>query len=245
MSESDAEGASEPDDLEGPVFPYEKLYYSEHDKQEIQALPEIQREEILSERAQQVDRRNQDIALRRLLAMRQKQAAQPEKRKRKASAAEPEETQRKSARQKTTLGGRKVGEASGAIEAYKRQREQKGKREEERRRAASRKKDEQSASPDRGESDRDRESDLEWDESKRSPSPAKDDPPAELQDFQRAKIGRIGFGQRCFYPGFEEAVTGCYVRVNVGTNPKTGQDDYRMCLIKSGFSTVRILGLDV
>jgi hypothetical protein len=78
---------------------------------------------------------------------------------------------------------------------------------------------------------------VEWDEGRRrEPSPAKDDLPADLHDFERARVGRLGFGQVCFYPGFEEAITGCYVRVNVGQNPKTGQDDYRMCLIKSTFS---------
>ena len=238
MSESDSEGAQQDDESEGPVFPYEKYFYSEKDKEDILALPEIQREEILSERAQQVDRRNQDIALRRLLAMRGRNGTpvEKERKKRKTSAADLEESQRKSTRQKTTLGGRKVGEASDAIEAYKRQREQKGKREEQRRRDAAKKKDVRSPTGDRATPDRDEResSEVEWDEGRRRTlSPAKDDVPADLKDFQRAKIGRVGFGQLCFYPGFEETVTGCYVRVNVGLNKNTGQDDYRMCLIKS------------
>lgn len=233
MSESDSEAESSPDvDGEGPMFPYDKLYYSAKDKQEIMAMPEIQREEILSERAQQVDRHNQDIALRRLLASREREEArQAKKNKRKASSAGIDDVQRKSSRQKTTLGGRKVGEASGAIEAYKRQREQKGKRDEQRRRdpgkEVGRAKDE-SASGDDAEGD----SEAEWDDRDRSPSLPKDDPPAELRDIQRARVGRSNFAQVCFYPGFDDAISGCYVRVNVGPNRDTGSNEYRLSLIK-------------
>ncbi|ODM16431.1 hypothetical protein SI65_07938 [Aspergillus cristatus] len=233
MSESDSEAESSPDvDGEGPMFPYDKLYYSAKDKQEIMAMPEIQREEILSERAQQVDRHNQDIALRRLLASREREEArQAKKNKRKASSAGIDDVQRKSSRQKTTLGGRKVGEASGAIEAYKRQREQKGKRDELRRRDpgkdVGRTKDE-SASED----DAEGESEVEWDDRDRSPSPPKDDPPAELRDIQRARVGRSNFAQVCFYPGFDDSISGCYVRVNIGPNRDTGTNEYRLCLIK-------------
>lgn len=239
MSESDSEAESSPDvDGEGPMFPYDKLYYSAKDKQEIMAMPEIQREEILSERAQQVDRHNQDIALRRLLASREREEArQAKKNKRKASSAGIDDVQRKSSRQKTTLGGRKVGEASGAIEAYKRQREQKGKRDELRRRdpgkEVGRVKDESVS-----EDDAEGESEAEWDDRDRSPSLPKDDPPAELRDIQRARVGRSNFAQVCFYPGFNDAISGCYVRVNVGPNRDTGTNEYRLSLIKSKWDQV-------
>ncbi|KAF7167377.1 hypothetical protein CNMCM5623_000675 [Aspergillus felis] len=237
MSESDAasdsEGASEDAEDDRPIFPYDKLYYSAKDKEEIMALPEIQREQILSERAQEVDRRNQDLALRRLLASRERdEARRVKKSKRKASVADLEEGQRKSSRQKTTLGGRKVGEASEAIEAYKRQREKKGKRDELRRRdmAAG----EAAPAKDEAPSDKDAEgeSEVEWDNRERSPSPPKDDPPADLRDIQRARVGRTNFAQVCFYPGFDEAISGCYARVNIGPNRDTGINEYRLCLIK-------------
>ncbi|EEP81272.1 predicted protein [Uncinocarpus reesii 1704] len=234
MSESDSETSSHAEEKQGPIFPYEKLFYSAKDKDEIMAMPEIQREELLSERAQLVDRHNQDLALRRLLAMREREEAKvTEKRKRKASDTEG---QRKSSRQKTTLGGRKVGEASGAIEAYKRQREQKGKREEQRRRdASSRKKGERSASPDGSDVDAHGESEVEWDDDarRRSTSPAKDALPAEFRDFERARVSRRNFAQYCFYPNFEKLIAGCYTRLNVGPHPDTGETVYRLCLIKS------------
>ncbi|KAG5287168.1 RNA polymerase II transcription elongation factor Rtf1p [Histoplasma ohiense] len=238
MSESDSDDVSPPPGDQGPIFPYEKLFYSAKDKAEVMALPEIQREELLSERAQQVDRHNQDLALRRLLASREREEARAaEKKKRKAGATDLEESQRKSSRQKTTLGGRKVGETSDAIEAYKRQREQKGKRDEQRRRdAGSRKKDRAGGSTDGELSDRDAngESDVEWDEGprRRSPSVPRDDPPAELRDIQRARVGRSNFAQVCFYPGFDSAISNCYVRVVIGVNKESQQNEYRLCSIK-------------
>jgi RNA polymerase-associated protein RTF1 len=242
MSESEAASDSEGSDAQveddGPIFPYEKLYLSAKDKQEIMAMPEIQREQILSERAQEVDRHNQDLALRRLLASREKEEARKAKKnKRKASVANLDEGARKSSRQKTTLGGRKVGEASEAIEAYKRQREQKGKRDELRRRDTATR-DHKSRSRVSDE-DADGESEVEWDDRERSPSPPKDDPPAELRDIQRARVGRTNFAQVCFYPGFEEAISGCYARVNIGPNRDTGLNEYRLCLIKSGWLNYR------
>ncbi|KAJ6111901.1 hypothetical protein N7523_007962 [Penicillium sp. IBT 18751x] len=234
MSESDSEAGDASDEEDRPIFPYDKLYYSAKEKQEISAMPEIQREELLSERAQQVDRHNQDLALRRLLASRERE--EQRKAKRKAGSAGLDENQRKSSRQKTTLGGRKVGETSAAIDAYKRQREQKGKRDELRRRDApqSRRRS-RSVGSDMSDEDAEAESDLELD-NRRSPSIPKDDPPAELRDLQRARVGRSNFAQVCFYPGFEDAITGCYSRVNIGPNADTGLNEYRICLI-TGFTT--------
>lgn len=242
MSESESDSdASPPADDESPIFPYEKLYYSAKDKEEIMAMPEIQREQILSERAQEVDRHNQDLALRRLLASREREEARrAKKNKRKASMAGLEDGQRKSSRQKTTLGGRKVGEASGAIEAYKRQREQKGRRDE-RRLRDSKTKDQRPLSKDGGVSDVDAEgeSEVEWDDrAERSPSIPKDDPPAELRDIQRARVGRSNFAQVCFYPGFDDAISGCFVRVNIGPNRETGRNEYRLCQIKRTFCLI-------
>lgn len=242
-SESESEGnASSPETSnDRPIFPYEKLYYSFKDKSDIMALPEIQREQILSERAQEVDRYNQDLALRRLLASRHREEAHNEKKnKRKAGAAGLEDSKRKSSRQKTTLGGRKVGEASGAIEAYKRQREQRGKREERRHRdttSAEHRRHSRDASI--SDEDAGHESEVEWDDhADRSPPAPKDEPPVEFRDIQRARVGRTNFAQVCFYPGFDDAISGCFARVNIGPNRETGQNEYRLCQIKSKSSWV-------
>jgi RNA polymerase-associated protein RTF1 len=248
MSESEPDEASLQIDGDGPIFPYEKLYYSANDKKEIMSLPEIEREQILSERSQQVDRHNQDLVLRRLLASREREQARSESRsKRKASNAELEEGQRKSSRQKTTLGGRKVGETSDAIEAYKRQREQKGKRDEQRRRDAdARQTRGRSSSHEEGaysDSDAEGESEVEYEDKLRrtppkQPEVPKDDPPVELKDIQRVRVGRSNFASVCFHPTFVPSLTNCFTRVNIGPNRDTGQNEYRVCVIKGiSFST--------
>lgn len=241
MSESDSASDASAAEL-APLFPYDKLYYSAEEKERIMNLPEIEREGILSDRAQQVDRDNQDRALRRLLATRRRESARAEREsKRKASSAGLDDGHRKSSRQKMTLGGRKVGETSGAMAAYKRQREQKGKRDELRRRDPVAN-DHKARTKTGGLSDDDvdGESEVGWDDRERSPSAPKDDPPADLRDIQRARVGRSNFAQVCFYPGFDGAIAGCYSRVNVGPNRDTGENEYRVCLIKSGLSSASL-----
>ena len=244
MSQSESEGESPPLGDDGPIFPFEKLYFSKRDKAEIDALPEIRRESILAERTAQLERHDQDVTLRRLLAARAKQdAKESENKKRKAGAADLEERQRKSSRQRTKLGGGKVGEKDSAIEAYKRQRAEKELRSEQRRRdAAARKELGSRDSPENNysEADADGESEVEWDNKyrRRSPTPPRDEPIAELADIQRAKVGRDNFAEVCFYPGFEDAITDCYARVCLGPGGSSGQNVYRLCKIK-GFKTGR------
>ena len=229
-----------------PMFPYEKLYYSSKDKAEIDALPEIKREEILADRASQLERHQQDLALRRLLASREMEEAKAtEKKKRKAGTADLEESQRKSSRQRTTLGGRRAGERNDAIEAYKKQRAEKGLRDEQRRRdAAARKERPGKGSLENASSDADAEgeSELEPDDQKykeRTPSPPKHDPTAELVDIQKATLGRDNFAQVCYNPGFEAAITDCYARICIGPSERNpGMKEYRLARIKA-FTTGR------
>jgi RNA polymerase-associated protein RTF1 len=246
MSESPSEGGTLAIADDKPMFPYEKLYYSSKDKTDIDTLPEIKREEILADRASQLERHQQDLALRRLLASREKEEAKAaERKKRKAGTADLEENQRKSSRQRTTLGGRRAGERNDAIEAYKKQRAEKGMRDEQRRRdVAARKERHGKASPENGYSDADAEgeSEVEYNDQKykdRTPSPPKHDPVAELADIQRAKVGRDNFAQVCYNPGFEEAITDCYARICIGPSDRNpGMNDYRLARIK-GFTTGR------
>lgn len=238
MSRSDSEAEFDPGE-DKPIFPYDKLYYDAADKASIQAKPEIEREEILASRSEQVDRHEQDLTLRRLLAARAKETAKTEARnKRKAAAADLDDNQRKSSRQRTKLGGGRVGEASSAIEAYKQQRAEKNLRDEQRRsRIAAR----APGSPDNDFSDADAEaeSDNEYDAhryKKRTPTPPKDEPIADLSDIQRARVGRDNFAQVCYTPKFEEVITNCYARVCLGPGRTPGVNEYRICTIE-GFAT--------
>ncbi|KAL8916663.1 MAG: hypothetical protein Q9172_006203 [Xanthocarpia lactea] len=227
----------------GTDFPIEGKFKSEKDRAEIMALSEIQRESILAERAQQHERELQNEHLRRLVASKKKEAEAAEGRKRKADTAELEDRQRKSSRQKTALGGRKAGETSGAIEAYKRQREEKGIRDEQRKRDGQERRDRKargSLEDGYSDADADGESEVDWDDVKAHADDSRrhDEQPSDQHDFERVRIGRDNFAKVCFYPGFDDAIKDCYARVNIGPNHATGESIYRMAKI-SGFAEGR------
>ncbi|EHN02553.1 Rtf1p [Saccharomyces cerevisiae x Saccharomyces kudriavzevii VIN7] len=76
-----------------------------------------------------------------------------------------------------------------------------------------------------------REEEVEWaeegeDELDREP---------EISDYNKLRIGRSFVAKFCFYPGFEDVVKGCYGRVNVATDKRTGKTSYRMVRIERVF----------
>lgn len=215
-----ARSPSEPGllDDDAPLYPIEGRFRSEADRADIMAMTEIEREEILAERAAEIQRRAQDQQLKRLLTSQRDSDA----RKRKAGAADLDDGQRKSSRPKT--------KASDKIEAYKRQRELKGAqraRGEERRLKGA-----QSSSEEGGYSDDDAsgESEVEWDDRRKASPVRKDEPPPEIEDFERIRVGRSQFAKHLFDPTFEDSVRGCYCRVNCGQD-STGPR-YRVGAIK-------------
>lgn len=231
-SESDAPGMYD----DGDRYPLEGKFENSADKAEIMAMPEIKREELLAERAQQVERDRQNRALRQILNAREAEGKKKDK-KRKAGTADLEESQRKTSRQRTKLGGGKVGEAISGIDSLKRARAEKNDRQRRRDEDRERNKDRKARHEEHSDVDADGESDVDWDEgkakAKKSPSPDyRDAEPAGIHDIERVRVGRSRFAMVCFYPGFEEAITGCFVRINVGVDKETNHNIYRMAVIK-------------
>jgi RNA polymerase-associated protein RTF1 len=215
-SEGDAQG--EVSDDEAPLYPFEGQFQSATDKAHILGLPEIEREEILADRASHVTRRQQDLQLKRALAATREKARSHNKRK---ANDDLDDGMRKSSKAKT--------EKRSALDDYKRAREQ---REAGKTRVDSRRdpRDDRSASY-ASDRDADGESDeVEWAEP--SSEYKRDEPPADIRDFNRAHVGRSNFAKVCFYPNFENAVKGCFARVSVGPDRQTGQNVYRMAQIK-------------
>lgn len=243
-SESDADAALYDDD--GDRYPLEGQFRNSVDKAEIMAMPEIKREELLADRAQEVERDRQNRALRQLLNAREADAKKQDK-KRKAGAADLEENQRKTSRQRTKLGGGKVGEASTGIDSLKRARAEKNDRQRRRDEDKERNKDRRTARDDEySDADADGDSEVEWDDpkakNKKSKSPDyRDAEPAGLHDIERVRVGRSRFAMVCFYPGFDEAIMGCFVRISVGIDKESGQNIYRMALIKGMYSSLCVL----
>ena len=237
MSESDS-GASPAygAGAGGPLFPIDNKFYSEQDKKTIMGLSEIERESILADRAQISERNTQDQHLRRLLQTRGIADAKLTDKKRKLGSTDIEDSPRKSSRQKTTLGGRKVGETSAAIDAYKRQREEKSLRDQQRKRDGANRKDRRarSSSENRYSSaDADGESEVEWDDGKLKVDDYKfrDAQPADYNDVRRATLSRGVLADYCFFPGFGEAVKDFYVRLPA--KPKAGGEMiYELMLVK-------------
>lgn len=232
-SDSDAAPANFYDDED--KYPLEGKFMNEADRAEIMAMPEIKREELLAERAQEVERDRQNRALRQLLSAREAETKKQEK-KRKAESADLDDSHRKTSRQRTKLGGGKVGETSTGIDSLKRARAEKSDRQRRRDEDKERNKDRKSyGNDDYSDADADGDSEVEWDDNKakakRSPS-YKDAQPADLHDIERIRVGRSRFAMVCFYPGFDEAITGCFARISVGVDKETGQNVYRMALIK-------------
>ena len=230
----------------GPIFPVDNKFYSEEDKKKIMGLSQLERESILADRDQIVQRHNQDQQLRLLLQSRGNVNAKLADKKRKIGNTDPEDSPRKSSRQKTTLGGRKVGETSAAIDAYKRQREEKNLRDQQRKRDGVNRKDNRarSSSENRYSSaDADGESEVEWDDGKikLDQSKLQNAQPADYHDVRRATLSRGALADYCFHPGFGEAVKDFYVRLPSKPNA-SGETHYDLMLIKGTiFSSLTVV----
>ncbi|KAK5168001.1 RNA polymerase-associated protein rtf1 [Saxophila tyrrhenica] len=222
MSESPVgspDRASSPADDE-PLFPVEGQFTSESDREHILSLPEIERESILADRAAQSLKKQQDEKLKQLLA-----SKSGSKNKRKAAAAELDD-EPKSSRAKTQKAGR------SALDDYKKAREAKGAERTGRFDLKSNRRPDSRSPSSASDRDAEGESEVEWAD---TTSSRRDEPPAEMRDFERCRVGRTNFAKVCFYPKFEETMKGCYARVSIGMNRDTGQNMYRMTQIK-GFT---------
>ena len=227
MRQSDSEAERDTDEGK-PKYPYMKDYIDAEDKRRIDSMPEIEREKVLADRSEEVERHRQDKALRQLMISRSRIDSKKgtKEKKRTASTAELEESPRKSSRQ------RKAGGDASAIARYKKQRDE---------RNQPRERNDVSARPTSYDDDYSSE-DARVDNdvvhrrpiyrSRRSPSPTREDPVAEFEDVQRARIGRDNFAQVCFSPTFEDTITGCFARVCLGPGRTPGVNEYRLCSIK-------------
>ncbi|EOA91961.1 RNA polymerase-associated protein rtf1 [Exserohilum turcicum] len=222
MDESDSDrDDDEPAHAADVPYPLEGKYIDEADKRQIMAMSQLEREEILGQRAEEMSNANFKAELARRAANVQND------RKRKADSEDPDDAMRKSSRPK--VQPRK----NEKLEAYKREREQRGQQRQRnddrrggRRRSSSADRDA------RSDLDADGESDVEWDD--RVPDKAREEVPATLRDFESVRVGRGFFSEVCFHPGFEEALTGAFGRVGVGQDAQR-RTLYKMAQIK-GFS---------
>ena len=231
MSEGSYESRSSLEDAAGDrtMYPIEGKFTSQKDKKHIMSLPELERESILAERAQENDRRLQDMHLRRLYEMRAQaeRADRSSPSKRKAEPHE-EENPRKSSRTKTRLDGLKAGGANEALGDYKRRRDEKAMRGKARLSDRhDRHRSSISPSSDEGETDGEGPSQRSQEVDRR----VEDGPPG-LYEYDYLRISRSALEKTCFYPDFEEKFVDYVVRVCLGQDHRTGESVYRIALIK-------------
>ena len=219
MDESDSDREDDVPDRTAEVpYPLEGKYVDESDRRRIMGMSQLEREEILGQRAEETSKAHFQAEL---LSRR---AAMEHNRKRKADSDEPDDGMHRSSRPKVQP------KKNDKLEAYKQAREQRGQqrqRQDDRRSGHRRS---SSGDRDRGsDRDADGESDVEWDE--RPPEKAREEQPDSLRDFESVRVGRGFFSEVCFYPGFEEAMTGTFGRVGVGQDPQR-RTLYKMAQIK-------------
>ncbi|KAL8358450.1 hypothetical protein RB601_009715 [Gaeumannomyces tritici] len=233
MDESDSDDdrrQSKTRDDEEDKYPVEGMFLSLAEKAHIMSLREIEREEILAERAQEKEKMIQNRLLRQLVSNNELQ------KKRTASSAGLEDDRRKTSRVRTKIGGTRVGETNSALDTLKKARAEKEERTRRREEDKERRKGRSPSFHDEFEDDGDADSEVDWagpSKSKaRDKEPKKEDLPAELDHIQRVRLSRNRFGQVCFHPGFEKAMVGCFVRISIGPDRETGENVYRMAVIK-------------
>ncbi|CCG24927.1 Rtf1 RNA polymerase II-associated Paf1 complex subunit [Candida orthopsilosis Co 90-125] len=208
-------------------YPLEGKYKDEQDREELEAMDEIKREEILFERSQEMDKFKE----RQYLQQRMKAQREPKQGR--------TENLRSSTRSKT--GGAKSKKESKLSELKKER--------EKHTRKKTRKSDDYEEESDEDEEDEEGEDEdeglLEDDEDayndesetevmwggvsktkrKRSTELAK------LEDINRIKVGRSLLSQYCYHPGFDDTVLDTYTKVNLGVDKVTRTPMYRMVKI--------------
>ncbi|KAL0639329.1 RNA polymerase-associated protein rtf1 [Maublancomyces gigas] len=221
----DIASSSDEEDCVQNLYPLEGKYKDAADMTKLLAMEEIDREAVLAERAAQIERAQQDRHLRNLLKSRN--AADWAN----GNAPAGGSSTRRSARTKSMPKKNEETTKRGKLDELKKIREERSTR------AAG----SGSGKPDRGDDDGPkRRNKTDEDEEKTGfaeelYTAKKEQREIQVSDVNRARIGRTGLGKLCDYPGFEDAVRDCFVRVSM-YNQDTKANVYRIGLIK-GFVT--------
>lgn len=223
--DEDGDDADDEDIFVSP-YPLDGKYKDSKDKQYIDSLPEIEREQILFERGEEMEKFRQRGELARRVKERRLAEKALEKKSSKQRAAKSGESGKKSQlselkkrrQEKETRSQRR---AEG-IEEEDDDEEEKG--------SDYYDEEEEESGSDRGSVYGDEEDDerVEWADSKSKDSKRS----IQLNDLNKIKFGKTLLAKYCHYPGFEHAIVGAYVRINIGYDHETQSNIYRVCLVK-------------
>ncbi|KAF9585712.1 RNA polymerase-associated protein rtf1, partial [Lunasporangiospora selenospora] len=234
--DQDEDDDDDHEDDDGPVDEYDAEYFGDaKDRAELMAMSEVDREQILYERAKK-----------RTILLDQRQVAKRLKRQEEADrkSGKGSGSARDSARRSTRAKDSKAG-STKALADLKRAQERKkvslARRshspEPRRRRKGSidYSSDNKSETPSSGE-DNDRDEDEEYDsepEKKKSSSSSKSlaRKPATLEELNAIRMTRDRLEKWCYSPFFKDTVIGCYVRISIGQD--NGRPVYRIAEVIS------------
>ncbi|SCU82883.1 LAFA_0D00584g1_1 [Lachancea sp. 'fantastica'] len=234
----EAFGSEEEEDDEPDPFPIEGKYKDERDRAHLESLPEMERESLLFDRSQVMQKYQERRVLReRAKHIREQQQArqmQQEGSKTRTSARSTRTTGHSDAKESGLSKLKKQRAKKSATYDYS---DEDGADEEEEEEDDYGYQDDE----EEGESEDDYQpgfgrskSNLEDEDVKWAEDEDLDREP-ELGDFNKIKIGRSFVAKFCFYPEFNDVVKGCYGRVNVGADKRSGQTLYRMVKIEKVF----------
>lgn len=225
-----SENEDEYEEEEENPFPLEGKFRDEDDRAHLEGLPEMERETLLFERSQIMQKYHD----RKLFRQRGRDMKEQQKNK---LLREGQKT-RSSARTTHATGHSDL--KASKLSQLRKQREQKGQRanrdyeeeEDEDRYEGSEYEDEDEEDYDpynrKSHREVEKEEEVEWAEDQL-------DREVDITDFNKIKIGRSFVAKFCFYPGFSDVVKGHYGRVNVGVDKRSGQTQYRMVKIEKIF----------
>lgn len=223
--EEDYEEEEEEEELINP-YPLEGKYKDEDDRMELEEMEEVEREQILFDREQEMDKFRE----KKYLQERMKKQKQANKYR------SVEEPTRVSGRVKTGI----KSEKKDKLNELRKQREQHSRKKSRRNLDY----DEYSEEEDDDEEEEEIEevSDEEFDDYEESvqwggvskvkkPKQKKSTELAKLADINKITFGWRTFQQYCFNPGFEDAIVDTFGRINIGPDKATRKDSYRMVKI--------------
>lgn len=229
--DDDDYGNNDDDSTEKNPYPLEGKYIDEDDKNRIEAMDEIAREELLYSRAQEMNEYNERVYLAQRAA-REKSKVRDDRAKRSRSVKESAKSTKSSKlselkKQRDKKARKEAGDEysedeqeGGENDDYDLGEEYEDEGENDDYDLGDGYEDEDDYNPDQ----------VEWATTEKQPARQ-----VELSDINKIRIGRIQAAKFLYYPEFKEVIKDCVARFNIGINRQTGQPIYRM---------VRILGVE-
>ncbi|SCU86368.1 LAMI_0D01772g1_1 [Lachancea mirantina] len=236
LEDAEEEMLEDEDEEEENPFPLEGRYKDEQDRAHLESLPEMERETLIFERSQILQKyRERKVLKERARNIRQQQRKrqlQQEGQKTRSSTRAARVTGHSDIKEsKLSELKRQRAKKSGNYELSDEESDRDDDRDDYRYDGDDLEEDEDDYDAGYGK-DRYEESD---DEELRWAEPESLDRDSELSDFNKIKIGRSFVAKFCFYPDFNDLIKGCYGRVNVGVDKHSGQTLYRMVKIERVF----------